>query len=57
MYLSAEAQRAWECAEDMALNMGYDILDSHHLQFSLGIGDRSLAARPVRIDPTKVRCV
>jgi putative transposase len=24
---------------------------------SFGIGDRSLAARPVRIDPTKVRCV
>ena len=36
-----------------SLNIGRKVVP----EFSLGIGDRSLAARPVRIDPTKVRCV
>jgi putative transposase len=52
LYISSD-KYALNADVNGSLNIGRKVVP----EFSLGIGDRSLAARPVRIDPTKIRCV
>jgi IS605 OrfB family transposase len=52
LYISSD-KYALNADVNGSLNIGRKVVP----EFSLRIGDRSLAARPVRIDPTKVRCV